>query len=85
MSDLEKILDDMSEALLGFRNDLEKMQGDIKKESGDEIKSKKRIITKSSVEPMSILRKNVSEVKAAEENPREAFINDRLTAILGGK
>ena len=84
MSDLENIFNAMSSALYGFKNDLEKMQGEIKKEAKEEQKEKKRIITSSSVEPMTILRKNALEIKKAEENPKEAFINDRLTEILGG-
>jgi Sec-independent protein translocase protein TatA len=84
MSDLENIFNTMSSALYGFKNDLEKMQGEMKKEAKEELIEKKRIITSSSVEPMTILRKNASEVKQAKENPREAFINDRLADILGG-
>jgi hypothetical protein len=82
MGDLEKIFNTMSVALYGFKNDLEKMQSEIKNEK--KVEDNKRIITSSSIEPMTLLRKNAVEIKQAEEKPREAFINDRLTEILGG-
>lgn len=61
-----------------FKQLLEKMKTD----SGASEKNKERIVSSKSVEPMNRMRKNVSSVKTAEDNPEVQFLMDRLGDIF---
>lgn len=57
----------------------------VKEKEGEKNKddsSSKRIYSKLSIEPMTRLRKDVKEVKEAEENPEIQFVVDKLGDIF---
>jgi len=54
----------------------------IKEEGGSKVKNNKRIISSTSLEPMTRLRKDVAEVKNAQENPHEQFVIDKINDIF---
>ena len=43
----------------------------------------KTVASRKTVEPMTRLRKNVSELEEAKKNPDEQFIKDRIKDIIG--
>ena len=60
--------------LLTLLNDIQAMKDGIANE---------KPYSRQTVEPVTRIRKSTDELKDAQDNPNETFINDRINDILG--
>jgi hypothetical protein len=78
MSDLFK---DQADLLCTKSSELKTLIGDIYAMAY--AAKTKTVASRKTVEPMTRLRKNVSELEEAKKNPDEQFVKDRIKDIIG--
>lgn len=79
--ELTEYFEELSAKIRSAKTDIEILTVKVQKENkekGKDTKENKRIISSTTIEPATRLRKDLSEVKNEQENPEIQFAIDRI-------
>jgi len=79
--ELTEYFEELSAKIRSAKTDIEILAAKVQKEDKKEdknTKENKRIISSTTIEPVTRLRKDLSEIKNKQENPEIQFVIDRI-------
>jgi hypothetical protein len=79
--ELTEYFEELSAKIRSAKTDIEILAAKVQKENkekGKDTKENKKLISSTTIEPVTRLRKDLSEVKNEQENPEIQFAIDRI-------